>query len=629
MSSHKHIDRLCAAAIVLALLITILMYHGRALGISSLQRTMGYEARLFDTTYVHTIDIVMDDWKSFIGTCENEEYSLCTVVIDGYSCSNAAIRAKGNTSLSSVSAMGSDRYSFKIEFDHYDSTATYFGLDKLSLNNLIQDNSMMKDYLTYRMMGAFGVTAPLCSFVSISVNGELWGLYLAVEGVEDAFLQRNYGRDSGALYKPDSLSMGGGRGNGMEFDMDNLDLDLSGSDSFVPSPSGRQDTALPSGSFPDFAPSGFEPSTSMSGMDSGMGSSDVKLQYAGDDPSDYPNIFDNAKTDVTAADKARLIAALKTLSEGEDIASAVDIDQVLRYFVVHNYVVNGDSYTGSMVHNYYLYEQDGLLSMIPWDYNLAFGTFQGSDASASVNDPIDTPLSVNGDGDRPMADWIFQSEAYMDLYHQYFREFLDTVDIGALLDEAQSLISPYVENDPTRFCTYEEYLAGADTLRQFCALRSQSVSGQLDGTIPSTDEGQRADTSTLVDASQIDLTAMGTMNNGGIAPNMDTLAIPGNFGGDPSPGKASSGEMPTSQPGSIPSGETVNSLPGGMPSGNGTPTRPGENAGTEMPDTPGQSVEQPGKNTPGGTEIPAAALLLVASVAALLLGILFAAKYRR
>lgn len=686
MSSHKHIDRLCAAAIVLALLITIFMYHAGELGISSIQRTMGYETRLFDTTYVHTIDIVMDDWDSFIDTCENEEYSLCTVVIDGYSCSNAAIRAKGNTSLSSVSAMGSDRYSFKIEFDHYDSTATYFGLDKLSLNNLIQDNSMMKDYLTYRMMAAFGVAAPLCSFVSISVNGELWGLYLAVEGVEDAFLQRNYGGDSGALYKPDSLSMGGGRGNGMEFDMDDLDLDFSGSDSFSPFPSGGQNAGFSSGVPSDFDPSGFDFSdfdlpASMGGMDSGMGSSDVKLQYAGDDPSDYPNIFDNAKTDVTAADKSRLIAALKTLAEGEDVASAVDIDQVLRYFVVHNYVVNGDSYTGSMVHNYYLYEQDGLLNMIPWDYNLAFGTFQGNDASASVNDPIDTPLSVTGDGDRPMADWIFQSETYTDLYHQYFRDFLDTVDIGALLDEAQALISPYVENDPTRFCTYEEYLTGADALRQFCALRSESVSGQLDGTIPSTDEGQRADTSTLVDASQIDLAAMGTMNNGSTAPGMDAMAIPGNFGGDFSPGEAPSGEMPTGQPGSIPSGEmangqpggmpsgetvngqpgdiptgetasgqpgdiptgetangqpgsmpsdeTANSQPDGMPSGSGTPARPGENAGVEMPGSPGQSAGQPGENTPGGAGMPAAALLLVVSVAVLLLGLLFAAKYRR
>ena len=132
---------------------------------------------------------------------------------------NVAIRAKGNTSLSSVANLGSSRYSFKIEFDHYEDGKSYHGLDKLCLNNLIQDNTYMKDYLAYTLMAEFGADAPLCSFVYITVNGEDWGLYLAVEGIEESFLQRNYGNQYGELYKPDSLSFGGGRGNGKDFSM--------------------------------------------------------------------------------------------------------------------------------------------------------------------------------------------------------------------------------------------------------------------------------------------------------------------------------------------------------------------------------------------------------------------------
>ncbi len=84
---------------------------------------------------------------------------------------NCAIRAKGNTSLSNVKQYGNDRYSFKIEFDHYDDTLTYHRLDKLVLNNNIQDNTLMKDYLTYRMMAYMGVDAPLVSYAFITVNG--------------------------------------------------------------------------------------------------------------------------------------------------------------------------------------------------------------------------------------------------------------------------------------------------------------------------------------------------------------------------------------------------------------------------------------------------------------------------
>ena len=383
MSTHKHIDRICVVIIVLCLILTLLFMNGQALGLQSASRTMGYEQTLFDTSKVHTIDILIDDWDSFIATCESETYSVCTVVIDNEAVKNVAIRGKGNTSLSTVKTMGSERYSFKIEFDQYEDGKNYHGLDKLSLNNLIQDNTYMKDYLAYRMMKEFGADAPLCSFAWITVNGEDWGLYLAVEGVEDSFLQRNYGRDTGDLYKPDSMSFGGGGpGNGKDFNMDdflNRDTEDDGTEQesgagmpgfgggtvpegFYPSqftggegmPEGFDPSQFSGG---DGMPEGFDPSQFTGEADSdsgdgesrrsgrggfdfggifgGMGSGDVKLQYTDDDPDSYSNIFDNAKTDVSQADQTRLIQALKQLNAYENLESVVDVDEVLRYFVVH------------------------------------------------------------------------------------------------------------------------------------------------------------------------------------------------------------------------------------------------------------------------------------------------------
>lgn len=230
MSTHKHLDRICCASLIVALILTVLFMNGGYFGIQKASAVTGYEKRLFATSSVHTLDIVMEDWEGFLSTCTNEEYTVCTVVIDGEPFRNVAIRAKGNTSLTQVKAYGNNRYSFKIEFDHYDGSNNYYGLDKLCLNNIIQDNTYMKDYLCYQMMAEIGAASPLCSFVNISVNGETWGLYLAVEGVEEAFLQRNYGADYGALYKPDSMSMGGGRGNGKDFKMDEWDGGENGAD---------------------------------------------------------------------------------------------------------------------------------------------------------------------------------------------------------------------------------------------------------------------------------------------------------------------------------------------------------------------------------------------------------------
>ena len=520
MSTNKHIEKICCVAVIFALLLTVLFMNGEVLGLKAASKVLGYETRLFHEDRVHTIDIVMKDWDGFLENCENEEYVMCNVVIDGEAFKNIGIRAKGNTSLSNVSQLDSDRYSFKLEFDQYDSTKSYHGLDKISLNNLIQDNTMMKDFLVYQMMREFGVDAPLCSFVYITVNGEDWGLYLAVEGVEDSFLQRNYGKDSGELYKPDSLSFGGGRGNGKDFDM-------GGAGAFAPGSMGG-------GMMP---PDRMEQGGGIMPPDD-MGSSDVKLQFIDDNPSSYSNIFDNAKTDIDADDQTRLIEALKILSSGENLENAVNIEEVIRYFVVHNYVVNGDSYTGSMIHNYYLYEKDGLLSMIPWDYNLAFGTFSGSDATKAVNEPIDSPVSGGSMEDRPMIAWIFADEKYTEMYHKYFAEFLATCFTSGyfeeLVDSTSELITPYVEKDPTKFCTIEEFEKGVAAIREFCLLRAESVRGQLAGTIPSTSEAQATDRSMLIDASTISLSDMGDIDDtmGGGKDGGFNSGFGNNFGDD-------------------------------------------------------------------------------------------------
>lgn len=284
-----------------------------------------------------------------------------------------------------------------------------------------------------------------------------------------------------------------------------------------------------------------------------MGAEDVKLLYTDEELDSYSNIFDHAVSDPTEQDKKRLIRSLKVLNEGTDVSSVVDVEEVMRYFVVHNFVCNGDSYTGQMVHNYYLYEEDGVLSMIPWDYNLAFGGFEaGGDAAGVVNMPIDTPVSGGSMEDRPMVAWLFQDEETTAQYHALFDQFLtEFLENGVVTEEIQrvtEMLAPYVERDPTKFCTEEAFQAGSAALAAFCTLRTESIRGQLAGTIPSTSDGQQAEGSTLVDASSLDLSAMGSMGFGrGGGPAGDAAAArsagPG-AGGTPPSGTPSPGGEP-------------------------------------------------------------------------------------
>ena len=100
----------------------------------------------------------------------------------------------------------------------------------------------------------------------------------------------------------------------------------------------------------------------------------------------------------------------------------------------------------------------------------------------------------------------------------------------ALIDETEALIAPYVQKDPTAFYTYEEFEKGVAALKEFCALRSESVEGQLNGTIPSTKEGQAADSSALVDGSSLAISDMGTMGGQG---GWSGMSMPGQDRPDP------------------------------------------------------------------------------------------------
>lgn len=560
MSTNKHFDKICCIVLVLALVITVLFMNGESLGIKKASAVCVYEEKLFDDSIVHTVDIIMNNWDEFIESCTSEEYSPCTVVIDNESYKNVAIRAKGNTSLTQVKSYGNNRYSFKIEFDHYDSSKTYHGLDKLCLNNIIQDNTYLKDYITFKMMAEAGVPSPLVSFVYITVNGEDFGLYLAVEAIEKSFLQRNYGSDYGELYKPDSNELGGNsKENGgnidgerqfndddfkkeslrdtgetpelktdeesgsrlqkhdkKEFtDKDGSPLE-SGEMPEMPN-SGLDGSPFENDEMPDMPEEGFKENNRQEGMHdnkNGMrGSDDVLLKYIDDNFSSYPNIFDNAKTDIKDSDKERLISALKVLSNTDAAANAVNISEVISYFTVHNFVLNFDSYTGSMIHNYYLYEKDGTLQMLPWDYNLAFGGFSSAGGATSlVNYPIDSPVSEGSLTERPMIAWIFANDEYLEKYHtafsQFIAEYFESGIFEEQIDSVISLISPYVQKDPTAFCTYEEFLTGSNTLKEFCLLRAESVRAQLNGTIGTTTEAQ--DSASFINADSLNIADMGS-----------------------------------------------------------------------------------------------------------------------
>ena len=458
MVCSRHMGKIAlGAAVLAAALVLLLGLAGKAGAILPAGENPGYVSRLFDGSRVHRVDIQVEDWVAFLASAPEEEYIPATVEIDGEAFRQVGLRAKGNNSLRLTAEYGLSRYSLKLEFDHY-TDGSYHGLDKLSLDASFQDNSYLKTWLAFDIMEFLGVPTPLRSFVWVTVNGQPWGLFLAVEEPEEAFARRNFGANHGQLYKPDYRSL-------------------------------AEENA------------------------------DVHLRYTTDEPEDYPGIFENAKLESSAADRQRLVDSLKTLDSGQRLEEAVDVDEVLRYFVGQVFVMNWDSYLGHTGHNYLLYEEEGKLSMLPWDYNLAFGTYALgmtdpiTDPNVLLNYPILTPAPGEHMTKRPLYHQLMQVEEYFQQYQAYFRwflaEYVESGKLSAALWQAAELIAPYVEADPTAFCSYEDHRLAVETLEQVCLLRAESARGQLEGRYPATLAQQAQRPGEGVDASHVDLRHLG------------------------------------------------------------------------------------------------------------------------
>jgi spore coat protein CotH len=443
-----------------------------------------YESFLFEKGKLNQIEINMDDWEVFIQKSGDEKrtgsvseqlkekvYDSCNVTINGEELQNAGIRTKGiYTHLKAVDT-DSDRFSLVLKLNEFEKQK-YHGLRMIDLNSNIMDATAMKDAVTYDMCRYIGLPAPMCNYAMISVNGEYFGCYLAVEPVGKDFCKRNYGEDYGSLYKP------------------------------------LHD-----------------------------------LRYTGIWSGKYKYIKDMVKIERSSFSNVK--AALKSVHNKRDIEKHVDVDSVLKYMAVQTMVVNMDGLTGEILHNYYLYESDGIISLIPWDYDMAFGGMllsneemfskrmkametgsfdkeewlrekekaNTAEVKKIVNMPIDTPF-IGDLSEREFFMNLLDNEGYKEKYHKYLAILAEQYVQGGELDETITVyaneIKDIVGTEHNAPYSSEEYAAAVEMLRKFLQKKAESVIGQLNGYIPADRTGQEQEPDKLIDTSDIDVRLMGS-----------------------------------------------------------------------------------------------------------------------
>lgn len=429
-----------------------------------------YPNALFTLGEISTIELEMLEttWQNIIKKASDKAYYDCSVTINGERFDNVAIRTKRASSLDDVALMKSDRYSFTLKMNKYEKGQDYHGLSKLLLNNNIWDATQMKDAIVYDMCRFIGLPAPLTNYARISLNGKFFGCYLMVEPVDKNFCRRNWPDEVSNIYKPYH-----------------------------------------------------------------------NLAYTGERMKDYADIADYAKVRGGEASMQRIVAALKSVDEGKDIDEHVDIESVMKYMALQTIVVNFDCMTGHNAQNYYLREADGKISLIPWDYNLALGGYpededmEGEDlleqseelrlpTNAGMRSKEETSRIVNFPIDTPFSEELSQRTFFMKLlanenckarYYHYLtilcNEYIKGGEFAKTLSIIENKIGELAGTEANAFYTNEQFHKAKRTLCLVLERRAESVLGQIEGTIPSTWEGQKAQPQKLIKSDDINLQDLG------------------------------------------------------------------------------------------------------------------------
>ncbi|MBN1517255.1 CotH kinase family protein [Candidatus Sumerlaeota bacterium] len=344
-----------------------------------------------------------DWWSQMIANISSESYIAADFRFNGQTWTDVGVRFKGNSSLSNDP--NQLKKPFKIDFNEFTSGQSFYGYDKIILNNCFADPTFMRekimsdianDYIETLRVGYANLTISGTS--PAATTGTLWGLYTNVEEVDEEFLQSRFTDDEGNLFKGD--------------------------------------------------PHGI-------------------LAWLGIDQANYETQYE-LKTNEAANDWSDLIALIDVINNSSDgdlsalLPLRLDVETALWYAALHNVFANLDSYVGSG-HNYYIYHHTGAdtFIMIPWDLNESFGAFP--DGGMNVDQIVNISIFYHVNASRPLLDAMLNKvpewrESYKDKIQALLDGPFRVSAIQARIDALHALIDSAVAADPNKLYTYQMYL---------------------------------------------------------------------------------------------------------------------------------------------------------------------------
>jgi spore coat protein CotH len=360
---------------------------------------------LYDPTRIQDIRITVagSDWQNQLDQIVGfpEKFYPASITLNGETFPNAGIRFRPGSGYQTASKKNCILVNLDLSGEK-----KYQGIyQNLHLSNALRDPSLIREILGYEIARKYTI-APGCNFSIVHVNGEFLGVFPNVQPVDSVFLKSRFSNGTGPLFVPKTEN-------------------------------------------------GENPPK---GCNKGV--------YGSLEFERTENCLDHNFEKFNSADFKPLMNLTRTLAaDVKNLEKVLDIDQTLWMLALNNVLVNLSSYSGFNSQNYYLYQKpNGQFVPIPWDYNLAFGSFKNADGKSDLDlkgsQKLD-PMLHSMNTLKPLIFKLLSNPTYKKMYLSHVKSILDDYITNGLYEkrakELQAIIKTHGEADPNAYYSKEDF----------------------------------------------------------------------------------------------------------------------------------------------------------------------------
>ena len=345
---------------------------------------------------------------------ENPMWVEGTIEFQNKKWTHVGIRFKGNSSLMGTWRSGGTKLPFKFDFDQWEDeypeikNQRFYGFKQLSVGNSYGDPTYLRESFANHFYAELDLPvsriAPFHITVDYGQGQKDYGIYTAVEVVDDTVVENFFGEDSGNIYEADG-----------------------------------SDVTLKAG-------------TTLEGIESSF----LKENNSTSDWSDIESLYTLLHDPLRESNQDKWAL---------NLSHSFDTDSFLKWLAASAALKHWDTY-GAMTHNFYIYNNPSTqkLTWITWDHNLILdANIGGGSRPPKKEDDIPSRPPQRGNRNNvsfdkaeitdqwPLIRFVLDNKSFNETYHKnlidlYTSEF-NPSEIKSWLQTKSTFISPYLKGE--------------------------------------------------------------------------------------------------------------------------------------------------------------------------------------